>query len=335
MMHLLVTEDFAKRHAQDVRDIVQGPCEFVVLDPAGKTPPAGLEHVEVAFLSLDLMGGKDDVSAHPRLRVFSQVAKNTPALRWMHTQAAGADRPVLQNAMRRGAMVTTSSGASSQAVAHTAIAGMLALARNVPHWIDAQSRKTWATPPRDQWPRDINGTRALVIGTGPIGQHIARIAKAMDMHVTGVRRSNQPLPEFDQMLSFDQMRSVLAETDWVFLACPLKDETRGLIDAAFVQELPAHACIVNVARGEVISDEAVRTALIEGRLAGYYSDVFTGEPLGPDSEWWGTPHTLMSPHLAAASTGYGPRTVEFFLDNLRRYVQKQPLKNVVEPPRAS
>jgi len=333
MMRILVTEEFARHHAQDVLGIVQGPCELVVLDATTDTLPAGLDQVEVAFLSLDLMGGKDEEGAHPRLRRFSRAADETPSLRWIHTQAAGTDRPVLQNAMRRGATVTTSSGASAQAVAHTAIAGMLAMARGVPHWVRSQAQKVWATPPRPQWPRDINGSRALVIGTGPIGQSIARIAGAMDMQVTGVRRSTELLPGFDKMLTFEQVGKALAETDWVFLACPLKDETRGLVDASFLEKLPAHAHIVNVARGEVVSTEAVRKALIEGRLAGYYSDVFEGEPLGADSDWWETPNTLMSPHLAAASTGYGPNTVKFFLDNLNRFVNKQALRNVVEPPR--
>lgn len=331
MMHILVSADFARQHEKAVREVVGADCKLVVADPVSGTPPSGLEEVEAAFLSLDLMGGRDETGAHPRLRFFSQVADQTPNLRWIHTQAAGADREVLQNAMRRGAVVTTSSGASSQAVAHTAIAGMLALARGVPRWVRAQEQKVWSTPTRDQWPRDINGSKALIIGTGPIGQAIARIAKAMDMDVTGVRRKAELLAGFDAMLTFPQMHEVLPQIDWVFLACPLTRETRGFVDAAFIEKLPEHARIVNVARGEVVSSKVVREALIDGRLAGYYSDVFEGEPLGSESEWWDTPRTLMSAHLAAASTGYGPRTVEYFLDNLRRYVSKQPLRNVVAP----
>ena len=119
--------------------------------------------------------------------------------------------------------------------------------------------------------------------------------------------------------------------DWLFLACPLTPRTRGLVDADALARLPAHAHIVNVARGEVVVDEPLQAALREGRLAGYYSDVFAGEPLGPGSAWWDTPRTLMSPHLAAASQGYGPRTVAAFLDNLGRHA---PLRNTVTPPSA-
>ncbi|WP_051237578.1 D-2-hydroxyacid dehydrogenase [Ottowia thiooxydans] len=332
-MHVLVTAGFAHHHADAVRKIVKDPCDLVVFDPLTNVIPPDLERVEVAFLSLDLMGGRDAEGGHPRLRAFSRVANQTSALRWIHTQAAGADREVLQNAMKRGAVVSTSSGASSQAVAHTAIAGMLALARNVPHWVRSQDGKVWGTPHRDHWSPDIDGTQALIVGTGPIGQAIARITNAMGMKVAGVRRSAQPLPAFHEMFEFSQIEDVLPRTDWLFLACPLTAQTHSLVDASFLERLPTGAHIVNVARGEVIVEDAVRAALVNGQLAGYYSDVFIGEPVPASSDWWDTPGVLMSPHLGATSTGYGPRTVEIFLDNLRRYVAGTELRNVVKPPK--
>ncbi len=332
MKRLLVTEEIAQSHAEALRQKVGEPCELVVVEASTEALPADIARADIAFLSLDLMGGRDDKGPNPRLRNFSRALDAGTGLRWIHTQAAGADREVLQNAMRRGVTVTTSSGASAQAVAHTAIAGMLALARGVPRWVEAQGRKAWSVPPREQWPRDVDGSRALVVGTGPIGQAIARIGGALGMQVRGVRRSTQPLEPFAQILDFDQIVTALPEVDWLFLACPLTPRTRGLVDADVLSRLPAHACIVNVARGEVVVDAPLQAALREGRIAGYYSDVFTGEPLGPDSAWWETPHTLMSPHLAAASRGYGPRTVVAFLDNLGRYMQGATLRNVVTPP---
>ncbi|MBH1963333.1 MAG: D-2-hydroxyacid dehydrogenase [Comamonadaceae bacterium] len=328
-MHVLVTAEFAKHHADDVRKIVKAPCHLVVFDAVADITPADLDLVEVAFLSLDLMGGQDEGGGHPRLRAFSRVANMTPALRWIHTQAAGSDREVLQNAMKRGAIVSTSSGASSQAVAHTAIAGMLALARNVPHWVRSQQQKVWSTQHRNHWPRDVDGTQALIVGTGPIGQAIGRITTAMGMKVAGVRRTAAPLPEFHEMFDFSQIGKILPRTDWLFLACPLTAQTHSLVDAAFLERLSTGAHIVNVARGEVIVEDAVRTALKNDKLAGYYSDVFIGEPVPANSEWWETPRVLMSPHLGASSIGYGPRTVEIFLDNLSRYVAGTALRNVV------
>lgn len=335
MKYLLITDDIARQYADAIRNTLGAPCELVVVEASTDALPDNLDRAELAFLSLDLMGGKDAEGPNPRLRAYSRAVEQAGALRWIHTQAAGADRPVLQNALARGVTVTTSSGASAQAVAHTAIAGMLALARNVPGWLDAQAKKVWAPPARAQWPRDIDGSRALVIGTGPIGQAIGRICGAMGVHVTGVRRNVQPMAEFADVIDFAGIPSVLPQVDWLFLACPLTPLTRGLVDAEFLRHLPPHAGVVNIARGEVIVDDAMQTALRNERLLGYYSDVFAGEPLAADSPWWEMPRTIMSPHLAAASQDYGHRTVESFLDNLGRYVQGQPLRNIVNPPRTS
>lgn len=334
-MHILVTQEFAREYGQHVLSIAPSGSQLVCLDPTRDEPPAKLEKADIAFLSLDLMGGQDTVGAHPRLRTFSRAIEQVPRLRWLHTQAAGADRPVLQDALRRGVIVTTSSGVTSETVAHTAIAGMLALARGVPDWVSAQSRKAWSTPARAHWPRDINGSKALIIGTGPIGQAIARILKAMAVHVSGVRRSQDLLPGFDRMLSFDQGGSALPDVDWIFLACPLNDRTRGLVDREFLARLAPHACLINVARGEVVIDGTVQSALHAGSLGGYYSDVFKDEPLAAASEWWETPRTLISSHLAALSQGYGARAANAFFENLERYVQGEPLRNVVAAPIAS
>src|SRR5690606_34385100 len=116
----------------------------------------------------------------------------------------------------------------------------------------------------------------------------------------------------------------------LFLACPLTENTRGLVNEAFLTRLAPHAHIVNVARGEVVVDKAVQAALHTGRLGGYYSDVFSHEPLDPDSAWWDTPRTLISPHLAAKSAGYAARAAKAFLDNLKRYARGEPLRNVVK-----
>lgn len=329
MMHILVTQEFAREYGDQVRALVPGPCHLICFDPCTTTLPEGLDTATVAYVSLDLMGGMDEKGAHPRLRAFCAAIEQAGSLKWLHTQAAGIDRPVYQNALRRGVMVTTSSGATSETVAQTAITGMLAMARGVPTWVAAQANKVWAKPTREQWPRDIEGSHALVVGTGPIGQAIARILRAMNVQVTGMRRSTHPVPGFDRIVAFSETDGVLERSDWVFLACPLTDQTRGLVNEAFLARLPDHAHLINVARGEVIVDAAVQSALRSGTLAGYYSDVFAGEPLAEHSPWWDMPRTLISPHLAASAAGYSARTANMFLENLQRYVAREPLRNVV------
>jgi phosphoglycerate dehydrogenase-like enzyme len=132
-----------------------------------------------------------------------------------------------------------------------------------------------------------------------------------------------------QMVSFDQLPSVWPRTDWLILACPLTDKTRQLVDARALAALPAGAHLINVARGEVVDQEALVTALQSGHLGGAFLDVFAHEPLPTDSPLWAMPHVMVTPHAAGHSDGNENRVAQMFLDNLRCWVSDQPLRNGV------
>jgi phosphoglycerate dehydrogenase-like enzyme len=131
------------------------------------------------------------------------------------------------------------------------------------------------------------------------------------------------------MVSFDQLPSVWPRTDWLILACPLTDKTRQLVDARALATLPAGAHLINVARGEVVDQEALVTALQSGHLGGAFLDVFAHEPLPTDSPLWAMPHVMVTPHAAGHSDGNENRVAQMFLDNLRCWVSDQPLRNGV------
>ncbi|WP_035202706.1 NAD(P)-dependent oxidoreductase, partial [Acidovorax sp. CF316] len=122
----------------------------------------------------------------------------------------------------------------------------------------------------------------------------------------------------------------LPGADWLVLACPLTERTRALVDRAALARLPPGAHLVNVARGEVLDEDAVVVALRSGRLAGAYLDVFSHEPLPPDSPLWQLPHVIATPHSAGFSDGNAERVDALFLDNLARWRAGQPLRNVVD-----
>lgn len=329
---LLVTQSIARRYGDAIRSAA-GPDTTLAVIPTDGTAPSkqALEGVDVAFLSTDLMGASNKTTPNEGLRTFALAVSSSPALQWIHTCSAGADREILQLSMQRGVKVTTSSGANAQAVAQTAIAGMLALGRGVPHWVLQQAACQWSTRRGNMAPQDIDGTHALVIGMGPVGQAIGRICKAMGLRTTGVRRNAQPEPGFDAVLSYDNMPAILGTVDWVFLACPLTSVTRELVDAHFIAALPHGARLINVSRGDVVQEGALHQALRDGRLAGCYSDVFVEEPLPPESPWWTVPNTLISAHGAAASKGFPQRTVDAFVQNLGRYVRGEALVNLASP----
>ena len=326
MADILVSDTTFARY----RDLIGAACgehRLLAFDPAA---PGDLSHVEAAFVSVDYLVPDHNPATNPKLGALFKALPELPRLRWLHLCSAGADRPVYKDMMRRGITVTTSSGANAKAVAHTAIAGALALARGVPQWIDTQARKVWERAA--ETPRDIDGARATVIGLGPIGLEIASICRALGMHVTGVRRSQGAKPdELDAMVTPSALPELLPETDWLFIACPLTEETRGLFDRAMLARMKPGSHLINVGRGRIVDEQALADALASGALAGAYSDVFATEPLQADSPLWTAPRFLMSPHCGGLAQGFERRTVEMFAENLRRWNSGLAMLNVARP----
>ena len=117
--------------------------------------------------------------------------------------------------------------------------------------------------------------------------------------------------------------------DWLAIACPLSDETRGWIDAAALARLPDGACVLNVARGEIVDEAALVAELSSGRLGGAYLDVFEVEPLPDSSPLWSLPNVIVTPHASSISAGGGERQAELFFANLERFLRGEPLENTV------
>ena len=230
----------------------------------------------------------------------------------------------------RKVRVTMSSGANAGPVGVTAAAGLLMLARGFPGWMQAQHRHAWEPVRGERVPEDLGGQTLLLLGVGEIGKTLARIAQALGMRVIGVRRSSRepddPVDEMHPPAALDQL---LPRAQWLALTCPLTDETRRMIGAARLALLPKGARIINVARGEIVDEQALVAALASGHLGGAYLDVFEREPLPAESALWDLPNVVISPHNAAASSGNDARATEIFLHNLAAYARGEPMKNEV------
>lgn len=291
-------------------------------DPDARVAPEACARLEAAYFSGDLLpnGG----------RAFFAAALGAPALRWLQVFNAGVDHPIFARFLERGVKLTTASGSAAEPIAQTALAGLLMLARGFPRWLDAQRRGVWEPHPQAEIPRDLRGQTLVVFGLGAIGSALARMARALGLHVVGVRRGavrgDEPA---DEVHPATRLLELLPRADWLAIACPLSDETRNAIDAGALARLPRGAHLLNVARGEIVDEPALVAALREGRLAGAYLDVFATEPLPADSPLWSLPNVLCTPHNSAASRGNEARQVEIFLDNLARYGRGEPLRNEV------
>ena len=227
---------------------------------------------------------------------------------------------MLFRSMERGVRITSSVGTTAEPIAQTALTGMLMLARGFPNWLRSQAEKRWAPVRLQDSPRDLPGQTVLVFGMGHIGAEFARLAKALNMKVIGVRRSpRKPEDPVDEMHAPDQLDKLLPRADWLMLACPLTPETRGVFNAQRLALLPNGAHILNVARGECIDEPAMTAMLQDGRLAGAYLDVFAKEPLPQDSPLWSMPNVLVTPHNSTSAIGNERRVFDLFTQNLERW----------------
>ena len=288
------------------------------------------DDADVAFVSRDITGLSTKHAVQPETQRFHDALRGAPSLRWVHAHSSGADRPVYGELLARGVAVTTSSGANAGVVVQTALAGVLMLARCLPQLLEAQRSRSWAPLVGSGLPRDLAGQTAVIVGWGPIGQGLGTLLSALGLRVVAVRSSDGAAePPASESVSYERIGEVLPRADWLVLACPLSERTRGLVDAAALARLPPGARLVNVARGEVADEAALIDALQCGALAGAYLDVFAQEPLPAASPLWALPNVIVTPHTAGHSDGNEARVAAIFLDNLRRWTQGRPLLNRV------
>jgi phosphoglycerate dehydrogenase-like enzyme len=330
MPGLLTSRAFFEHHADELKRIVAETgftLEHLILPSEGRVDAEVLPRIELAYFSGDI---RDDVSAGRR---FFGALTRAPNLRWIHVGHAGIDDPVFGQLLENGARLSTSSGSTAEPIAQSAIAGLLALGRGFPHWIAAQQRHEWTQHPPELIPDDLRGQTLLVLGVGAIGNEIARLARAIGLYVIGVRRSPATASDHvDEMHPPRELEALLPRTTWLAIACPLTEETRGLIDAKTLELLPRGARMINIARGEIVDEPALTEALQSGHLGGAYLDVFAQEPLPADSPLWDMPGVLISPHNSAASTGNRARADHFFVQNLTHWARSEPLINEITEP---
>jgi phosphoglycerate dehydrogenase-like enzyme len=202
--------------------------------------------------------------------------------------------------------------------------------------IDQQRRGEWSKAffVADESPlRELGDTRVLIVGTGGIGQATATRLSALGATCVGVRRRPElgVPPGFAAVVGVEGLDGELPRAQVLVLAAPLTGETVQLMTRERLLRLPTGAIVVNVARGALMDEAAVADLLKDGRLRGAVLDVFTQEPLSPESPLWGLRSALVVPHVSPVSPGrFWPRSLDLFLDNWHRYVNGQPLRNLVD-----
>jgi phosphoglycerate dehydrogenase-like enzyme len=299
-------------------------------DPAFRRDPGAEARWRALLDRAEVLFGVPGDSADDLAEVVTTLTR----LRWVHATSAGAGEQVRKAGLPAEALervtVTTSSGVHAVPLAEFAILGLLAVAKELPRFVEDQRARAWPEVRRPL--RELDGQTLFLVGLGDIGLETARLGKAFGMRTVGFRRTEGPPPEHvDEVHGPRRLAELAGRADAMVVSLPLTDQTAGLIDRATIEALPPSCIFVNVGRGGVVDEPALVDALGERRIAGAVLDVFATEPLPDSSPLWTLPNVLVTPHAAALSARENERIVELFLANLRRYLDGEPLAKVVEP----
>jgi phosphoglycerate dehydrogenase-like enzyme len=273
--------------------------------------------------------------------------EQAPNLKWIQFHMAGLDHLPLRPLLDRGVQCTSLSGAAAPQMAEYVVMMLLALGHRMPSLVRAQSEREW---PREKWerfnPRELRGATVGIAGYGSVGREVARLCRAFGARVLAAKRnvmnpadsgySVEGLGDPEGSIPAriyppNSLHRMLAECDFVVISAPLTAGTRGSFGAEAIAAMRDGACLVDISRGGIVDEEALRRALQDGKLGGAALDVFAREPLPQESDLWDTPGLLLSPHIAGASPRYDLRAADLFAENLRRYLTNQPLLNRYDP----
>ncbi len=254
------------------------------------------------------------------------VVPRAPRLRWIQSISAGVEELASPTLTAHGVVLTNAAGVYDPGLAESVLGFLLSFSTRLLE--DARLRP-------GEWPADeiglLRGTTALVVGAGSIGTEVGRLLRAAGLHVRGVARTpRRPDETFEEIAGPDELLTELARADHVVNVLPITEATRGFFGAAAFAAMRRHAIFVNIGRGATVDEPALIQALERGVIAGAALDVFAAEPLPAESPLWRMPNVLVSPHRAGDHDRWADDVVALFVDNLERFVAREPLRNIVD-----
>lgn len=295
-------------------------------DPAFRRTPSQRAAFEALIDSADALYGIPDVDPAG----LARAVRANPRLRWVQTMAAGGGAQLGAAGLSADeldrVLVTTSAGVHAGPLAEFALFGLLAGAKRLPRLRERQARHEWG----GRWPMgQLAEQTVLVVGLGSIGRATARLCSALGARVIGTSRRDVVVDGVAEVLDPARLIDVAHRVDAVVVTLPGTATTEGLVSREFCSRLRG-ATLVSVGRGTVIDEEGLIDALASGAVGFAALDVFAVEPLPADSPLWDMPQVVISPHTAANSVGEERAIAELFADNARRFLDGEPLRNVVD-----
>ncbi|TAJ96243.1 MAG: D-2-hydroxyacid dehydrogenase [Reyranella sp.] len=302
------------------------------------SPTAYLDAIQAAGLAervaVDTLARKEKPSAEQLARTEAMMAGAVPAgllpamprLRWAQAMSAGVDNWLALPDLPAGLTLTCARGTHTESMPENIIGALFHVAKPYAQVAEHQKQSKWVHTVAEP----LTGKTLGILGLGAIGQEVARIAVALGMHVIGTKRRPTRIPNVAEVLAPEQTDEVLAQSDFVLLLLPATPETENFIDARRLAKMKPSAWLLNFGRGQIVNDADLMAATREKKIAGALLDVFRQEPLPADNPFWTAPGIIVLPHIGGPHPQRDRFVSRLFVENLKRFLDGDPLKEVVD-----
>ncbi len=310
-MYVLVADPEAEAYKKDLEAKFPGiPIHAVTTQEAIRDHTDGMEILVTVF------------------RVADELLSRAVRLKWIQVTTSGVNYLLSRPSLRKDVIVTSARGIHGPAVSEMAFLLMLALNRDFPRMIRNQDREIW-----ERWPgRLLYQKKAGILGIGVIGEEIARKCKAFGMTVFGVDIVRRELDSVDSFFGPKDLPQLAREIDYLILVAPSTPQTEKIVNAKVLDRMKSTAFLINLARGELVDEEALIEALETGAIAGAALDALSMEPLPKQHRLWSTKNVIVTPHVAGLSDIYREQVMPIIEENMRRFLQgeRRNLINYIE-----
>ena len=261
-------------------------------------------------------------------RISDDILKQAIHLKWIQVMTSGVNYILNRPSLRKEIIITSARGIHGPQMSEMAFLLMLALNRNFPQFIRNQDKRVW-----ERWPtRLLLGKNVGILGVGVIGEEIARKCKAFGMKVFGIDIVKREIDAVDYFYGPEDLLQVAKEVDYLILVAPSTPETVKIIGAKVLSSMKPTAFLINIARGELVDEEALIHALETGKIAGAALDTFATEPLPKEHPLWEAKNLIITPHVGGMSDIYNAQVMPIIKENLRRFLrgERRALVNYIE-----
>jgi phosphoglycerate dehydrogenase-like enzyme len=302
------------------------------------TPAAYLDAIAAADLSsrvaVDALPRKDSPTQAQRADTEAMLAWGAPPgllpkmerLRWVQALTAGVEGWLALPDLPPNLTLCSARGTHRESMAENIFGALFHLTKPYAAIVQDQKQSKWvrrvATP--------LAGQTLGILGLGAIGQQVAHIADTIGMRIIGTKRRAEPLPHLDAVLPPERTDDVLAQSDFVLLLLPATPDTENFINAQRLAHMKPTAWLLNFGRGHLIADADLIAAVKAKQIAGAVLDVFRQEPLPSDHPFWTTEGVIVLPHIGGGHPQRDKAVAKLFVENLRRFLDGEPLKEVVD-----